>query len=151
MDSSARRWRCATYTFQRIARRCSRRGKRLAYEEVLRLQIEMMRLRRAETLDAAPTVHVPGRRVESLRAQLPIALTDEQESAIADIEADMCAERSMNRMLLGDVGTGKTIVAAFALALSADSGCQAAMMAPTGSARAPVREQARTAFRCRRT
>lgn len=105
--------------------------KRLAYEEVLRLQIEMMRLRRAETLDAAPTVHVPGRRVESLRAQLPFALTDEQESAIADIEADMCAERSMNRMLLGDVGTGKTIVAAFALALSADSGCQAAMMAPT--------------------
>ena len=58
-------------------------------------------------------------------------MTDEQESAIADIEADMCAERSMNRMLLGDVGTGKTIVAAFALALSADSGCQAAMMAPT--------------------
>lgn len=131
MDSSARRWRCATYTFQRIAHRCSRRASAWPYEEVLRLQIEMMRLRRAETLDAAPTVHVPGRRVESLRAQLPFALTDEQESAIADIEADMCAERSMNRMLLGDVGTGKTIVAAFALALSADSGCQAAMMAPT--------------------
>ena len=105
--------------------------KRLAYEEVLRLQLEMMRLRRAETLDAEPIVHEPGLRVESLRAQLPYTLTDEQEQAVADITGDMRAPRSMNRMLLGDVGTGKTIVAAFALALSADSGCQAAMMAPT--------------------
>lgn len=105
--------------------------KRLAYEEVLRLQLEMMRLRRAETLDANPIVHEPGLRVESLRAQLPYTLTDEQEQAVADITGDMRAPRSMNRMLLGDVGTGKTIVAAFALALSADSGCQAAMMAPT--------------------
>ena len=105
--------------------------KRLAYEEVLRLQIEMMRLRRAETLDADPVVHVPGVRVEGLRARLPYTLTDEQERAIADIMGDMCAPRCMNRMLLGDVGTGKTIVAAFGLALSADSGCQAAMMAPT--------------------
>ena len=143
-----RRWRCATYTFQRIAHRCSRRAS-ACLQEVLRLQIEMMRLRRAETLDAAPTVHVPGRRVESLRAQLPFALTDEQESAIADIEADMCAERSMNRMLLGDVGTGKTIVAAFALALSADSGCQAAMMAPTEVLSRASTRAGSTAFRCR--
>ncbi len=105
--------------------------KRLAYEEVLRLQLEMMRLRRAETLDAAPIVHVPGARMESLRARLPYTLTEEQECAVADIVGDMCAPRCMNRMLLGDVGTGKTIVAAFGLALAADSGCQAAMMAPT--------------------
>ena len=105
--------------------------KRLAYEEVLCLQIEMMRLRRAETRDGEPTVHVPGQRMDELRAQLPYTLTSEQEQAIADIVDDMTAPRSMNRMLLGDVGTGKTIVAAFALALSADSGCQAAMMAPT--------------------
>ena len=105
--------------------------KRLAYEEVLRLQIEMMRLRRAETRDGEPTAHVPGQRMDELRAQLPYTLTSEQEQAIADIVDDMTAPRSMNRMLLGDVGTGKTIVAAFALALSADSGCQAAMMAPT--------------------
>lgn len=105
--------------------------KRLAYEEVLRLQIEMMRLRRAETRDGEPTAHVPGQRMDELRAQLPYTLTSEQEQAVADIVGDMTAPRSMNRMLLGDVGTGKTIVAAFALALSADSGCQAAMMAPT--------------------
>ena len=105
--------------------------KRLAYEEVLRLQLEMMRLRRAETLDAAPIVHVPGACMESLRARLPYTLTEEQERAVADIVGDMGAPRCMNRMLLGDVGTGKTIVAAFGLALAADSGCQAAMMAPT--------------------
>lgn len=70
--------------------------KRLAYEEVLRLQIEMMRLRRAETRDGEPTAHVPGQRMDELRAQLPYTLTSEQEQAIADIVDDMAAPRSMN-------------------------------------------------------
>lgn len=105
--------------------------RRLAYEEALRLQVEMMRLRRAELLDAPAVEHVAGERTQALRAQLPYVLTDEQEQAVSDITSDMRAARAMNRMLLGDVGTGKTIVAAFALALSADSGFQAAMMAPT--------------------
>ncbi len=105
--------------------------RRLAYEEVLYLQIEMMRRRAAETASGVATTHVAGAAVKRLRGQLPFSLTDEQEAAIADIEADMCADACMNRMLLGDVGTGKTIVAAFAIALCADTGTQCAMMAPT--------------------
>ncbi len=105
--------------------------RRLAYEEVLCLQLEMMMRRNAETYDGAPHVHTPGEMTRALREQLPYTLTDEQERALADIMKDMGEQRCMNRMLLGDVGTGKTVVAAFALALAADSGYQAAMMAPT--------------------
>lgn len=105
--------------------------KRLAYEEVLRLQIEMMRRRSHEIQDAPPIEHASGQYTQMLREALPFTLTSEQEQAIADISNDMQTTKSMNRMLLGDVGTGKTIVAAFALALSADSNMQAAMMAPT--------------------
>jgi ATP-dependent DNA helicase RecG len=105
--------------------------RRLAYEEVLQLQLEMMRRRRMETCDGMPTVHTPGPYTRALSEQLPYTLTDEQKRAVADITRDMTASAAMNRMLLGDVGTGKTAVAAFALAICADSGCQAAMMAPT--------------------
>ena len=105
--------------------------KRIAYEEVLCLQLEMMMRRNAETSDGTPHEHAPGERVCALGDALPYELTDEQEQAIEEISRDMCAPRCMNRMLLGDVGTGKTVVAAFALALAADSGLQAAMMAPT--------------------
>lgn len=105
--------------------------RRLAYEEVLCLQLEMMMRRNAETDNGTPHVHAPGDITRALREHIPYELTDEQEVAIADITHDMGEERCMNRMLLGDVGTGKTVVAAFALALAADSGFQAAMMAPT--------------------
>ena len=105
--------------------------RRLAYEEVLYLQLEMMMRRNAETSDGEPYMHVPGDKAQALREHLPYTLTDEQEEAVADITRDMCEPRCMNRMLLGDVGTGKTAVAAFALALAADSDYQAAMMAPT--------------------
>lgn len=104
---------------------------RLAYEELLRLQLVMMMRRDAETSGGGFTAHVPGTRVDAFSGQLPFELTGDQEQAVREIEADMCAPRPMNRMLLGDVGCGKTVVAGFALALSADSGCQAAMMAPT--------------------
>lgn len=69
--------------------------------------------------------------MRSLLEQLPFALTDEQRQAADDILADMAAPRVMGRLLLGDVGTGKTVVAALALAAVADSATQAAMMAPT--------------------
>lgn len=105
--------------------------RRLAYEEVLMLQLEMMRRRRQETCDGNPTVHVLAERTRALEERLPYTLTDEQQQAVADIARDMGAPSAMNRMLLGDVGTGKTAVAAFALAICADSASQAAMMAPT--------------------
>lgn len=105
--------------------------RRLAYEEVLLLQLEMMMRRNAETDGGTPHVHAAGEHMAKLRSLLPYELTEEQEAAVEAISRDMGSEHCMNRMLLGDVGTGKTVVAAFALAMAADSGFQAAMMAPT--------------------
>ncbi len=105
--------------------------ERLAYEEVLRLQLQMMLNRALELKDATATCHSPGASVNALRGLLPFKLTQEQDAAVGDILADMQAEKIMNRMLLGDVGCGKTVVAVFALCCAADSASQAAMMAPT--------------------
>ena len=106
--------------------------RRLAYDELLAIQLAMA-LRRYEVVDGrAGHAHTAsGLALAALRDALPFRLTDEQERAADDILADMASARPMNRMLLGDVGTGKTAVAALALACVADSGTQAAMMAPT--------------------
>ncbi|MDI6692969.1 MAG: ATP-dependent DNA helicase RecG [Anaerosomatales bacterium] len=106
--------------------------RRLAYQEHFDLQLVVAARRQARLTASTAVAHtVDGPRVRALRRAIPFALTDDQERAVAEILADMAAERPMNRMLLGDVGSGKTIVAAFALAAAADSGGQAAMMAPT--------------------
>lgn len=66
-----------------------------------------------------------------VQAGLPFALTAGQEQALAEIIADMTAPRKMNRLLQGDVGSGKTVVAALAMAQAAEGGYQSALMAPT--------------------
>ncbi len=104
---------------------------RLAYEELLRLQVVMMMRRDAEVAGCEGVVHTPGKAASALASQLPFKLTSQQQDAVDDIRRDMCSSAPMNRMLLGDVGTGKTAVAAFALAIAADTYTQAAMMAPT--------------------
>ncbi|MGN0073242.1 MAG: ATP-dependent DNA helicase RecG [Coriobacteriales bacterium] len=117
--------------FPSSARQLEQARRRLAYEEVLRLQLEMMLRRNRELSGCRPVSHAAGPATAALQRGLPFELTADQARAVAEIRADMEAPRPMNRMLLGDVGCGKTVVAAFALALAADSGCQAAMMAPT--------------------
>lgn len=69
--------------------------------------------------------------VEKFKKSLPFELTNAQKKVIAQIENDMAAPKVMNRLLQGDVGSGKTVVAAFALTLAVDSGYQGAIMAPT--------------------
>ena len=106
--------------------------RRLAYDELLLLQLYMALRRHSLTRERAGLAHtLDGLAHAALRAAQPFELTDDQKQAIAEILADMGEPRPMNRMLLGDVGTGKTLVAAHALAVVADSGSQAAMMAPT--------------------
>jgi ATP-dependent DNA helicase RecG len=105
--------------------------RRLAYEELLMLELHLM------TADGAGanrkgTCHVvDGACAQALQDALPYTLTDEQLAARAQIAQVMASPRRAHHMLLGDVGTGKTIVAAFALAFAADTGTQALMMAPT--------------------
>lgn len=106
--------------------------RRLAYDELLCLQLALLTRRRLELSGVEPTSHVTdGPHLAALLAALPFELTDEQRAAADEILADMAAPRVMNRLLLGDVGTGKTAVAAVALAAAADTGTQAAVMAPT--------------------
>ena len=106
--------------------------RRLAYEEVLLLELMLMRDGQARSDGRVPTAHVTnGPRMQALAAAVPFELTDEQVQARDDILGHMASDKAANHMLLGDVGTGKTIVAAFALAAAADTGGQAAFMAPT--------------------
>jgi ATP-dependent DNA helicase RecG len=107
--------------------------RRLAYQEILELQLHLMLRRRASEKGVVPTAHhIDGPHLAALRAALPFTLTGEQDQALEAILAEMAEPRCMQHLLLGDVGTGKTAVAAHALAVAVDSGGQAAMMAPTG-------------------
>ena len=106
--------------------------RRLAYEEVLLLELMLMRDGQSRSDGKEPAQHiVDGQHMQALARAVPFELTDEQTQSRDDILARLAAPRAANHMLLGDVGTGKTIVAAFALAAAADTGTQAAFMAPT--------------------
>lgn len=106
--------------------------RRFAYSELFLLQLFLGLRRHALGGDDAGRSHtVDGERLAALRDAIPFELTADQRQATDEILADMRTPRPMNRMLLGDVGTGKTLVAAQALAAAVDSGGQAVMMAPT--------------------
>lgn len=106
--------------------------RRLAYDELLSIQLGLAMRRHAATVERAGVSHRrDGEHRRRLVDALPFELTADQASAVDDILADMADSRPMNRLLLGDVGTGKTAVAAHALCAAADTGSQAAMMAPT--------------------
>lgn len=106
--------------------------RRLAYDELLVLQLTLLVRRHIELEGATPFVHrIDGPYQQTLVDALPFSLTDEQQLAVNEILLDMASPFVMNRLLLGDVGTGKTAVALVALGAVADSGTQAAVMAPT--------------------
>jgi len=105
---------------------------RLAFDELLLLQLYMAMRRHALTEERAGIAHtVDGPKLKLLREAIPFTLTDDQNTTAEEVLTDMASRHPMNRLLLGDVGTGKTLVAAHALAAAADSDGQAAMMAPT--------------------
>ena len=106
--------------------------RRLAYEELLLLELMLMMQARERERGYEPVRHVvDGPRMAALAAALSFELTDEQQRAKEDILSALSAPRPANHLLLGDVGTGKTAVASFALAAAADTGVQALLMAPT--------------------
>lgn len=104
--------------------------QRLAYDEFLAHQLALARRRRARQIAPAPIV-TPGGASEQLLHALPFRLTGAQDQAIAEIRRDLASGQQMGRLLQGDVGSGKTAVAALALADAASSGFQSALMAPT--------------------
>ncbi len=105
---------------------------RLAYDELLLLQLEWLREKRAAAHEGLGHRHViDGAHMRAFLDAVPFEMTDDQRSALDDILSDMSEPSCMNRMLLGDVGTGKTIVACGAIVAASDSGSQAVLMAPT--------------------
>jgi ATP-dependent DNA helicase RecG len=105
--------------------------RRLAFEELLTHQVVMRRLRETATADPAWPLQDAAGLENRFIAGLPYALTGAQQRALTDIALDLGRDRPMVRLVQGDVGCGKTAVAAAAAARAIGSGHQAALMAPT--------------------
>lgn len=106
--------------------------RRMAYEELFFMQAGILLLRKKREKDVSAIKCAPsGKMVEAVLKNLPFRLTAGQQQAFRDIEDDMEGVVPMNRLVQGDVGSGKTAVAALALAKIAENGYQGALMAPT--------------------
>ncbi|KAB2849475.1 MAG: ATP-dependent DNA helicase RecG [Hyphomicrobiaceae bacterium] len=105
--------------------------QRIAYDELLAGQIALALVRQSQKSQRGRIIAGDGRLRAKIVAALPFALTGSQHAALAEIEADMKAPMRMLRLLQGDVGSGKTIVALLAMAIAVESGSQAALMVPT--------------------
>jgi ATP-dependent DNA helicase RecG len=105
--------------------------RRLAYDELLANQLALMLIRAQLRGPAGRRIEGDGRLRAKAIAALPFALTDGQLTALAEIDKDMAGETRMLRLLQGDVGSGKTVVALLALLNAVEAGLQGALMAPT--------------------
>jgi ATP-dependent DNA helicase RecG len=104
---------------------------RLAYDELLANQLALAFIRERMRARAGRALKGSGRLRQKALAALPFKLTEAQTKIIAEIEADMAKPTRMLRLLQGDVGSGKTVVAMMALLIAVEAGCQGAFMAPT--------------------
>ncbi|GAA0412019.1 ATP-dependent DNA helicase RecG [Massilia aurea] len=104
---------------------------RMKFDELLAQQLSLKRAQRARREKGAPPLRAVGQLSEGFLAGLPFALTGAQQRVVEEIRADLRAGYPMQRLLQGDVGSGKTVVSALAAAQAIDSGYQAALMAPT--------------------
>jgi ATP-dependent DNA helicase RecG len=106
--------------------------QRLAFDELFDLQLTLARARTLAKTARAGIRFEPKRDLTTkLRESLPFEFTAGQKQALKEIVADMGAPERMHRLLMGDVGTGKTVVALFAMLLAVENGYQAVLMAPT--------------------
>jgi ATP-dependent DNA helicase RecG len=105
--------------------------RRLAFEELLAHQISLRLLRREIRADAAWPLQPAGELARRFREHLAFALTKAQERVLAEIAADVARPSPMLRLVQGDVGSGKTVVAALAALAAVECGFQVALMAPT--------------------
>ncbi len=104
---------------------------RLAYDELLAGQLALALVRQSAKAQPGRPLTGDGRIRARLTVGLPFALTGSQAKALEEIAADMAAPHRMLRLLQGDVGSGKTVVALMAMAIAIEAGTQAALMAPT--------------------
>lgn len=105
---------------------------RLKFEELFYLQLSLLKQKRTRKSNSSGIVmNRVGDHFNRGFANLPFELTDAQKKVIKEIRADMISGRQMNRLLQGDVGSGKTMVAILTSLIAADNGCQSCIMAPT--------------------
>jgi ATP-dependent DNA helicase RecG len=105
--------------------------RRLAFDELLVLQLGLARRRHGREQEEAPALGEPGELVGRYREWLPFTLTEHQERAIGEIDTDLAKPTPMERLLQGEVGSGKTVVALYALLRAVEAGKRGALMAPT--------------------
>jgi len=105
--------------------------RRLAYDELLANQLALGLVRLNQRRLPGRSLCGDGRLTAAATAALPFALTASQQAAFAEIAGDLAADRRMLRLLQGDVGSGKTVVALLAMLTAVECGAQAALMAPT--------------------
>ncbi len=103
--------------------------RRFIFEELLLLQLGMLLMRGRQTRQAGAPMRQAD--LSPFTAALPFALTGAQQRAVAEMAGDMAGKAPMNRLLQGDVGSGKTLVAAAGVYMAAQNGYQSALMAPT--------------------
>jgi ATP-dependent DNA helicase RecG len=104
---------------------------RLAFDELLVLRLALLRTAAVRATASAQPLGTPGELVSRYRASLPFTLTADQVRAMGEIDADLDRATPMQRLLQGDVGSGKTVVALHALLRAVEGGRQGALMAPT--------------------
>jgi len=105
--------------------------RRLAYDELLADQLALLLVRQANKRRPGGTLQGDGRLRSRAIAALPYLLTGAQRAALEEIERDLASDQRMLRLLQGDVGSGKTVVAFLAMLIAVEAGSQAALMAPT--------------------
>ncbi|MCX5716110.1 MAG: ATP-dependent DNA helicase RecG [Candidatus Omnitrophica bacterium] len=105
--------------------------RRIVFEEFFTLQLAIALRKKDITKEAGLSHKAEGKLLDSLKKAIPFELTKGQANAVKQIEEDMKGAKPMNRLLQGDVGSGKTVVAAHALVLTVQNGFQGAIMVPT--------------------
>jgi ATP-dependent DNA helicase RecG len=105
--------------------------RRMAFDELLVLRLALARTTSARERTFAEPLGPSGDLLAGYRAALPFVLTPDQERAMEEIDSDLVRSTPMHRLLQGDVGSGKTVVALYALLRAVETGRQAALMAPT--------------------
>ena len=114
-----------------LAERTHPAWRRLKFDELLAQQLAMKKARAARDAKTAPKLITRNKLTDAFRKSLPFELTAAQDRAWREIASDLAAPHPMQRLLQGDVGSGKTVVSALAAAQAIDNGYQAALMAPT--------------------
>jgi len=106
--------------------------RRLAFDELFTAQMALLVSRSSSTESEATKLAKPGEEVDRwLTETVPFELTDDQKRVITEIDEDLCSDRPMQRLLMGEVGSGKTVLALYTMLRAVENGCQAVLMAPT--------------------